>query len=66
MVLKQATVALRMAKLIRKVGISGQTFIRWKATDFGLKVVQGRRMKQLQEENPPLNQVAAEQTLDEA
>ena len=50
-VLKQAEVGVPVVELIRKVGISEQTFYRWKAKYVGLEVDQVRQMKQLQEEN---------------
>ncbi len=50
-VLKQAEVGVPVAELIRKVGISEQTFYRWKKQYVGLEVDQVRQMKQLQEEN---------------
>ena len=50
-VLKQAEVGVPIAELIRKVGISEQTFYRWKAKYVGLAVDQVRQMKQLRDEN---------------
>ncbi|MEA2258597.1 MAG: putative transposase [Acidobacteriaceae bacterium] len=58
-VLKQAEVGM-----IRKAGISEQTFYRWKAKYAGLEVDQVRQMAQLQEENLRLKQLVAELTLD--
>jgi putative transposase len=65
-VLKQAEVGVPVVELIRKVGISEQTFYRWKAKYVGLEVDQVRQMKQLQEENLRLKQLVAELTLDKA
>ena len=65
-VLKQAEVGVPVVELIRKVGISEQTFYRWKAKYGGLEVDQVRQMKQLQEENLRLKQLVAELTLDKA
>lgn len=53
-----------VAELIRKVGISEQTFYRWKKQYVGLEVGQVRQMKQLQEENTRLKQLVAELSLD--
>ncbi len=47
-VLKQAEVGVPVAELIRKVGISEQTFYRWKKQYVGLESDQVREMKQLQ------------------
>jgi putative transposase len=63
-VLKQAEVGVPV--VVRKIGISEQTFYRWKAKYVGLEVDQVRQMKQLQEENLRLKQLVAELTLDKA
>ena len=63
-VLKQAEVGVPVAELIRKVGISEQTFCRWKKEYTGLEVDQVRQLKQLQEENVRLKRVVADLTLD--
>ena len=52
-VLKQAEVGVPVAELIWKVGISEQTFYRWKKQYIGLESEQVREMKQLQDENSP-------------
>ncbi|MFY9937510.1 MAG: transposase, partial [Silvibacterium sp.] len=53
-VLKQSEVGVPVAELIRKVGISEQTFYRWKAKYAGREVDQVRQMKQLRDENTRL------------
>ena len=63
-VLKQAEVGVPVAELIRKVGISEQTFYRWKSKYAGLEVDQVRQIKQLRDENTRLKQLVAELTLD--
>ncbi len=63
-VLKQAEVGVPVAEVIRKVGISEQTFYRWKKQYVGLETDQVRQMKQLQEENRRLKQLVAELRLD--
>jgi putative transposase len=65
-VLKQAEVGVPVVEVIRKAGISEQTFYHWKAKYVGLEVDQVRQMKQLQEENLRLKQLVAELTLDKA
>jgi Transposase len=47
---KQAEVGVPVAEVIRKAGISEQTFYRWKAKYAGLEVDQVRQMAQF----PPL------------
>ena len=63
-VLKQAEVGEPIAELIRKVGISEQTFYRWKSKYVGLEVDQVRQLKQLRDENTQLKQLVGELTLD--
>jgi putative transposase len=63
---EQAQVGVPVAEVIRKAGISEQTFYRWKAKYVGLEVDQVRKMAQLQEENMRLKQLVAELTLDKA
>jgi putative transposase len=63
-VLKQAEVGVPVAELIRKTGITEQTYYRWKAKYVGLEVDQVRQIKQLREENTKLKQLVAELTLD--
>ena len=63
-VLKQAEVGVPVAELIRKVGVSEQTFYRWKKQYVGLESDQVREMKHLQEENSRLKQLVAELSLD--
>ena len=65
-VVKQAEVGVRLAELIRQIGISEQTFYRWKKRYTGLEVDQVRQLKQLQEENTRLKRVVADLTLDKA
>ena len=63
-VLKQAEVGVPVAELIRKAGISQQTFYRWKKQYAGLEVDQVRELKQLQEEKARLKRLVADLTLD--
>ena len=63
-VLKQAELGVPVAEVIRKVGISEQTFYRWKKQYVGLETDQARQMKQLQEENRRLKQLVADLSLD--
>ena len=63
-VMKQAEAGVPVAELIRKVGISEQTFYRWKKQSVGMELDQARQMRQLQEENSRLKQRVAELSLD--
>ena len=65
-VVKQAELGLPVADLIRQVGISEQTFYRWKKQYSGLQSDQVRELKQLQDENARLKKLVAELSLDKA
>ena len=51
-------------KVIRKMGISTQTFYRWKKQYGQMGVDEIRRLKQLEEENRKLKQLVADLSLD--
>lgn len=65
-VLKQAELGLPVADLVRKVGISEQTYYRWKKQYGGLESDQVREFKQLQEENARLKRLVADLSLDKS
>jgi putative transposase len=61
--LRQAETGTPVAEVIRKMGISQQTFYRWKKQYARMGVVELRRMKQLEEEYRKLKQLAADLSL---
>ena len=63
-ILKQAEVGVPVRELVRREGISEQTFYRWKKQYVGLEIDQVRQLKQLQEENQRLKRLVADLTLD--
>jgi putative transposase len=65
-VLKQAELGMPVADLIRRVGISEQTFYRRKKQYAGLQSDQVRELKQLQDENGRLKKLVADLSLDKA
>jgi putative transposase len=65
-VLKQAEMGMPVADVIRQVGISEQTFYRWKKQYTGMESDQVRELKQLKEENARLKKLLAELSLDKA
>ncbi len=65
-VLKQAELGMPVADLIRQVGISEQTFYRWKKQYGGLESDQVRELKQVVEENARLKKLVADLSLDKA
>jgi len=65
-VLKQVEMGMPVADVTRQLGISEQTFYRWKKAYGGLQPDQARELKQLQEENARLKRLVAELSLDKA
>ena len=62
--LRQVETGTRVAEVCRKIGISEQTFFRWKRKYGGLGVSELRRLRQLEEENRKLKQIVADLSLD--
>jgi putative transposase len=62
--LRQAESGMRVAEICRKMGISEQTFFRWKKKYGGLGVAELRRLRPLEEENRQLKRLVADLTLD--
>jgi putative transposase len=52
------------ADACRRIGVTEQTYYRWRKEYGGLKVDQARRMKDLERENARLRQAIADLTLD--
>ncbi len=52
--------------VIRKLGITEQTYYRWRKEYGGLRVVQAKRLKELEKENARLKKLVADQALDNA
>jgi len=62
--LRQAETGTPVAEVLRKMGISEQTFYRWKKLYGGMGVAEVRRLKQLEEENAKLKRLVADLSLD--
>jgi putative transposase len=62
--LKQAETETPMAEVIRRMGVSEQTFYCWKKVYGGLGVGELRPVKQLEDENRKLKQLVADLSLD--
>ena len=62
--LKQVEMGVSVSEYCRKMGISDQTFYRWKKKYGGLGVAEVRRLKMLEEENRKLEQLVADLSLD--
>ncbi len=62
--LGQAESGVPIVEVCRKMGISEQTFFRWKKKFAGMGIAEVRRLKQLEEENRKLKQLVADLSLD--
>ena len=62
--LRQAESGTPVSGVCRKMGISENTFYRWKRKYVGMGVAELRRLKQLEEENRKLKQLVADLSLD--
>ncbi len=64
--LKQVELGLPVVDLIRQLGISEQTYYRWKKSYAGLESDQVRELRQVVDENTRLKKLIAELSLDKA
>jgi putative transposase len=68
--LRQAEVELAKGSTVpqtaRKLGITEQTYYRWRKEFGGIRLDQAKRLKQLEKENARLKRVVADLTLDNA
>ncbi len=66
--LREAEVALAKGQTVvqvcRTLGITEQTYYRWRTEYGGLKVAQAKRLKDLERENARLKRAVADLTLD--
>ena len=62
--LRQSEMGTPILEIIRKLGVSEQTFYRWKRKYAGMGPAELRKMKQLEEENRRLKQLVADLSLD--
>lgn len=63
-ILRQPEEGTRVEKVCRKVGISVQTYHRWRKEYGGLMPSEMKRLKQLEEENQRLKRLVADLSLD--
>ena len=64
--LQQVTAGMAVGDVCRQVGISEQTFYRWKKTYGGMLPSEARELKQLRDENVKLKRLVADLSLDKA
>ncbi len=66
--LRQAEVELARGATVpqacKKIGVTDQTYYRWRAEYGGMRVDQAKRLKQLEKENGRLKKLVGEQALD--
>lgn len=53
-----------IGQVVRKLGITEQTYYRWRREYGGMQVEQARRLKDLEKENARLKKLVAELSLD--
>ena len=68
--LREADVLLAKGQTVgqacRQIGVTEQTYFRWRREYGGMKVDQAKRLKELERENARLKRVVADQALDMA
>jgi len=57
---------MTVAEVVRKLGITEQTYYRWRHEYGGLRLDQAKRLKDLERENARLKKIVADQALDMA
>ena len=66
--LREAEVLLSQGRTVKEVsrelGVTEQTYYRWRKEYGGLKIAQARRLKELERENSRLKKAVADLTLD--
>lgn len=62
--LKQAETGTTITEVCRKMGVSEQTFYRWKKRYGGMVPSDVKKMRQLEEENRQLKKLVADLSLD--
>ena len=53
-----------VAQAAKKIGVTDQTYYRWRSEYGGMRVDQAKRLKALEKENSQLRKLVAEQALD--
>jgi len=63
-ILQEVEAGAAARAVCRRVGITEQTFYRWRQKYGGMQVSDARRLKQLEEENRRLKRIVADQALN--
>ena len=68
--LREAEVLLQQRQAVpqvcRQLGVTAQTYYRWRKESGGMRVDQAKRLKDLEKENTRLKRIVADQALDMA
>lgn len=68
--LRQAEVLLgqgkRIEEVCRQIGVSNQSYYKWRRKFGGMEIPQAKRLKELERENSRLKRLVADQALDNA
>ena len=62
--LKEVDAGAKLQDVVRRLGVSEQTYYRWKAKYGGMEVSDAKKLKALEDENRRLKQMVADQALD--
>jgi putative transposase len=62
--LREVDAGAKVQDIVRRLGVSEQTFYRWKSKYGGMDVPDAKRLKQLDDENRRLKQMVADLSLD--
>ncbi len=62
--LKEAEAGLPIKELVRKYGVTEQTYYRWKSKFGGMEINDAKKLKALEDENRRLKHLVADLTLD--
>lgn len=60
----QLAAGATVAEVSKKLGVSENTYHRWRAQYGGMKAEQAKRLKELEKENARLKRIVAEQAVD--
>jgi putative transposase len=63
-VLKEVDAGAKLQDVVRRLGVSEQTYYRWKAKYGGMEVNDAKKLRALEDENRRLKQMVADQALD--
>ncbi len=57
---------ISISEASRKIGVTGQTYYRWRREYGGLRIEQAKKLKSLEKENARLKKLVADLSLDNA